>query len=105
MTQLRRNPIWQAGREYQNAGRVGQHANDATPEGVSIACAVKFSRISVAERLSYVGESAETQPPQIVSSACFKSPMMSAMSSVPTDKRTKSGVTPVETCSANESCW
>lgn len=38
------------------------------------------------------------------SSACFRSPMMSVMSSVPTDRRTKSGVTPVAFCSSEVNC-
>ena len=43
--------------------------------------------------------------PVAVLSAWFRSAMMSRMSSMPTESRTSSGVTPVSTCSASLSCW
>src|SRR3990170_442104 len=39
------------------------------------------------------------------SNACWKSALMSSMCSMPTETRTRSGVTPVAFCSASESCW
>src|SRR5271165_5544517 len=37
--------------------------------------------------------------------ACSRSAMMSRTSSIPTESRINSGVTPVSRCSASESCW
>ena len=73
----------------------------------SVGTAIRVYRLSgreliVPHDLLLVGSE---DAPLAASMAWSRSAMMSRMSSMPTESRTSSGVTPVAACSSTESCW
>jgi hypothetical protein len=88
---------------HLNSGGRGKRLCHYLANGVVAAQRIAVTDDQSLPRQGYSYSAAALSPPPAASSACDRSPIMSSMCSIPTDRRIYPGVTPVASCSSTDS--